>query len=212
MGITYLLDIIGSTLTFGLLVLATLRMNANASENNYAFNQSYLLQRNMVVLTVLMEDDLRHVGSGVYDADGGVELADTSDLRFRTFLPGNTSGVANRIEWRLETTGPPGITNPNIRYISRTVDGVQKLINLGVTRFNMQYWNVTDPTVLLTTPMVNTTIPNPCGNIGPISVTIQLESAYKMKLNYTSDTTSQYEMVWRQLRSISRNNSVQFPQ
>ena len=86
------------------------------------------------------------------------------------------------------------------------------MMNLGVTLFNFQYWNVADPTTQLSTPINSTTVPNPCGNIGPVSVTIRLESAYKMKLQYTDDTTSQYQMVWRQLRSISRNNSVQFPQ
>ena len=212
MGITTLLDIVGSSLTFGLLVLATLRMNIAATENNYAFNQSYLLQRNMVVLTVMLEDDLRHVGAQVYDAAGGVVYADTSDLKFRAILPNNVTGVPNTIEWKLEATAPKGTPNPNIRYLSRIVDGVKDSMNLGVTRFVLNYWHVVDPTVKLTTPMSNTTSPNPCGNIGPVSVTIQLESPYKMKLHYTSDTTSQYEMVWRQLRSVSRNNSVQFPQ
>ena len=126
MGSTTLLDIVSSTVTFGLLLLATLRLNASASEGNYAFNQNYLLQRNMVVLTVLLEDDLRHVGAGVYDDYGGVQYADTSDLKFRAYLPGNNTSIPNVVEWKLEPTAPPNTPNTSVRYLSRTVDGVKE--------------------------------------------------------------------------------------
>jgi hypothetical protein len=210
MGTTTLLDVIGSITTFGLLLLATLRLNASASENNYAYNQNYLLQRNMVVLTVMLEDDLKHVGAGVYDDDGGVTTADTTDLIFRAVLqPG--SAVVNTVEWKFESTTPPNTPNTRIHYLSRTVDGVKQLMNLGVTQFDLRYWSVYNPDSSLSTPMKNTTFPNPCGNIGPVSVSIRLESPYKMTQQYMNDT-SQYDMVWRQLRTISRNNSIQFPQ
>jgi hypothetical protein len=210
MGTTTLLDIIGSVSTFGLLLLATLRLNASASENNYAYNQNYLLQRNMVVLTVLLEDDLKHVGAGVNDVNGGVQYADTNELRFRSFLPGNTTTTPNTVAWKYETTKPPNTPNPNIRYLSRTLDGVKTMMNLGVTEFTFHFWNVANPNTPVATPVSALTSPNPCGNIGPVSVSIRLESFYKMKQQYTNDT-SQYDMVWRQIRSISRNNSVQFP-
>ena len=210
MGSTTLLDIIGSTMTFGLLLLATLRLNASASENNYSYNQNYLLQRNMIVLTVMLEDDLKHVGAGIYYDYGGVQYADTNDLKFRTVLtPGSASST---VEWKLETTAPPNTPNTKIRYLSRTVNGVTNKMNLGVTQFDIRYLSVIDPNDTLATPMVATTLPNPCGNIGPVSVSIRLESPYKMKLEYTNDTTSRYDMVWRQIRSISRNNTIQFPQ
>ena len=55
MGTSVMLDILGSLSTFGLLMLAVLRLNAAAGENSYAYNQNYILQRNMVVLTVMLE-------------------------------------------------------------------------------------------------------------------------------------------------------------
>jgi hypothetical protein len=209
MGTSTWLDIIGSITTFGLLLLLTLRLNASASENNYAYSQNYLLQRNMIVLTVMLEDDLKHVGAQVYDDYGGVLLADTSDLRFRAIMPG--SSIVNTVEWKLESTSPPSTPNTRIRNISRTIDGVTKTMNLGVTQFKFQYWSVYNDTLLLATPMNSASFPNPCGNIGPVSVSIRIESPYKMKQQYMMDT-SQYDMVWRQIRSISRNNSIQFPQ
>jgi hypothetical protein len=216
MGSTTLLDIIGSMTTFGLLLLAVLRLNASASENSYAYNQNYLLQRNMVVLTVMLEDDLKHVGMGVYalgDEYGGVLYADTSSLKFRAIMvPG--SNKIDTVEWKAEAPPIAGTPNSRIFYVDRILNGKTQRMNLGATRFKFQYWNITDPTPpSLSTPITGTD----CGNIGPVSVEIRLESPYKITEQYTRTSsymadTSQYDMVWRQLRSISRNNSIQFPQ
>lgn len=164
MGYTTLLDMIGSITTFGLLLLTVLRLNGAASENNYAYNENYLLQRNMVVLTTMLEDDLKHVGAGVYDPDGGVQYADTNDLKYRVKLNPRSSTI-NVVEWKFETTAPPSSQNPAIRYISRTVDGVTQMMNVGATRFVFKYWSIFNPDSAMTTPINSATNPNPCGNI-----------------------------------------------
>jgi hypothetical protein len=208
MGSTTILDILGSTITFGFLLLIVLRLNASASESAFGYNSNYLLQRNMVVLTVMLEDDLKHVGAGVNDANGGIQLADDDDLIFRAMLPGNN--FISTVEWKLEPTGPTGIQNTNIHYLSRTVDGVKTMMNLGVTLFSLQYWSVYTANTLIPTPITFSGTPN-TGNIGPVSVTIRLESPYRPPAEYLAkEDTSAYQMVWRQIRSVSRNNSVQF--
>jgi hypothetical protein len=210
MGNTTLLDIIGSITTFGFLLLTVLRLNASASESAFGLNSNYLLQRNMVALTVMLEDDLKHVGAGVYDQYGGISLADTSHLTFREVFPGNT--VPTTVEWNLEPTAPPGLQNTRIRYISRTVGGVTTMMNFGVTQFLLRYYRV-DAANTEIVPPVGGIVPNNTGNIGPISVTIRLESPYRPKAEYLASTdTSSYLMVWRQIRSVSRNNQIQFPQ
>lgn len=211
MGNTTLLDIIGSTVTFGLLLLIVLRLTAGTKESTFGANSNYYLQRNMVELTVMLEDDLKHVGAGVYDLNGGITTADTSDLVFREVFPGKT--VASTVEWKLESTGP-AVQNTRIRYISRTVDGVKTTMNLGITQFSFQYWRLDIPYTFITVPPVITSSTSPgTGNIGPISVTIRLESPYRPPSEYlTEKDTLQYQMVWRQIRSVSRNNQIQFPQ
>jgi len=210
MGQSVLIDIIGSMTTFGLLLITTLQLNASASESNYAYNQNYLLQRNMVVLTTMLEDDLRHIGAGVYDQLGGILLADSSDIIFRTNLPPEVDGKVDQVEWKLESTQPPNTPNTRIYYLSRTVNNVKSMINFGVTQFKMQYWSVYNPNTLITPlPITNTSVPS-TGNIGPMSVTIRLESPYWSNIYKGTTDTSQYQMVWRQIRSVSRNNSIQF--
>jgi hypothetical protein len=161
----------------------------------------------MVVLTVMLESDLKHVGAQVYDDDGGIQLADTTDLLFRGIMQGGNK--IDTVEWKLG--GLVGTTpNPNIRYLSRIVNGVERKMNLGVTQFNFHYWSIIDANTKLPTPIVSGALGGGTGNIGPISVYIRLESPYKMKQTYMNDT-SQYDMVWRQIRTVSRNNSVQYP-
>ncbi len=115
------------------------------------------------------------------------------------------------MEWKLEPTGPTGVQNTNIRYLSRTVDGVKNMMNLGVTVFSLQYYSVYIANTRITPlPITFTSTPN-TGNIGPVSVTLRLESPYRGPAEYLAKTdTSAYQMVWRQIRSVSRNNSVQF--
>ena len=207
MGTSVMLDIIGSLSTFGLLLLTVLRLNAAAGESTYAYNQNYLLQRNMVVLTVMLESDLKRVGTETYDQYGGIQFADTTDLLFRGVLQNDTA--ISTVEWKL---GPYNGTtpNPNIRFLSRIKNGVESRMNLGVTQFKFAYWSIIDANTKLTTPIIGGAANGGGGNIGPVSVYIRLESPYKMKQQYMSDT-SQYDMVWRQIRSVSRNNSIQYP-
>jgi len=207
MGTTSLLDIIGSMMTFGLLMLAALRLNTSASDSNYAYNQSYLMQRNMVVLTVLLEQDLNNVGTGTVDSlYGGVIKADTNDLIFYEDI--YRSGNPVTVEWKVGlASAGPATPNPADCYVSRIVNGKESKMNLGVTRLRFSYWNIADPTISAgATPIV----PPNVGNIGPIEVTLVLQSPFKMKSGYTTAAdTAQYQMIWRQIRSISRNTNRQ---
>jgi hypothetical protein len=210
MGSTTFLDIISSTTMFGFLLLIVLRLNAGTNESNSGYYASYLLQSNMIALTTLLEDDLKHVGSGVYDQDGGIQHADWDSLRFREVFPGKTT--ASTVEWKFEASVPPGVQNTRIHYISRSVDGVKTMMNLGVSSFTIQYYRIDVHNTLITPLPIVWSLNNATGNIGPICVTIRLESPFRPPSQYLAAAdTSAYQMVWREIRSVSRNNSVQFP-
>jgi hypothetical protein len=97
--------------------------------------------------------------------------------------------------------------NPDDRYVYRNINGVENKMNLGVTRMTFTYWNIADPTIQVYPPIAKASF----GNIGPIDVTIVLQSPYKRRQEYMNDT-SQYEMYWRQIRSVARTTLVQIPQ
>ena len=78
----------------------------------------------------------------------------------------------------------------------------EHIMNLGTTNMVFKYWNIASATDSLTTPVAQDNY----SIIGPVDVSIQLESAYKMKQQYMMDT-SEYEMYWRQIRSVARFHS-----
>jgi len=208
MGSTSLLDIIGSIITFGLLLLTALRLNASASEHSMNYQANYILQRNMVVLTTMLEQDLRHVGAGTNATVTGlipVITADSEDFCFLGDLTNN--GIIERVEYLVGPTSELLDTpNPIDRYLTRIENATTTKMNLGVTKLKFSYYSIFDPTQKLPFPITGGNL----GNIGPIEVQIELQSPYIMKQEYANDT-SQYKMLWKQMRMISRNSTLQTP-
>jgi hypothetical protein len=204
MGSTTILDILGSTITFGLLLIISLRLNASASESNSTYYANYMLQSNMLTLTVMLEDDLKHVGSWYAPT-----VADPTAIRVAASNEFSFFRNGVLVDWRVgDPSEIPETQNPNDRYIYRTENnGVPNKLNLGATLMTFTYWNISDPTIIEPAPVPHSRF----GNIGPIDISIQLESPYKRTQQYTNDT-SRYEMSWRQIRSIARSTLVQIPQ
>jgi hypothetical protein len=204
MGSTTILDILGSTVTFGLLLVIALRLNASARESTDAYYGSYMLQTNMLTLTVMLEDDLKHIGSWytptvLHPTPLRVVAADEF-----SFMRG-----ADLIDWKVGNPSEiPETPNPNDRYVYRSVNGVPTKMNFGVTTMTFTYWYIIDPTIQAPGPypLAETSF----GNIGPVDVSIVLESPYKRAQQYMMDST-EYEMYWRQIRSVARTTLVQMP-
>ncbi len=209
MGTSSILDTIGSFLVFGLLFLIVIRLNQSAHENSDAYSADYMLQRNMATLTVMLEQDLKRVGlnsNATLTATPPIQVAKADTFQFLTDLSGSTTPgavAADIVRWWVGNPSEiPETANPNDCYVYRAVNGVATKMNLGVTQFSFRYYDIMDPTNTLAFPIAN------LGNIGPIDVTLKLESPYQAKQDYMMDT-SNYVMLWRQIRSISRNSILQ---
>jgi hypothetical protein len=205
MGSTTLLDIIGSIITFGLLLLAAIRLNASASEHSTNYQANYILQRNMIVLTAMLEQDLRHVGvntNATITQISPITKADSNDFAFTGDI--ENDGTLDQVEYVVgPTTDLPETPNLRDRYVTRIVNGVRSRMNLGVTRLAFTYFSIDDPTTRFSFPIAATDFVN----IGPIEVQIELMSPFIMKQEYANDT-SQYQMLWKQMRMVSRNSRI----
>jgi hypothetical protein len=149
---------------------------------------------------MMLETDLRDIGKGYTRTN-----ADPTPLRIATSNELSFMIGPDLIDWRVgDPSELSGTTNPNDRYVYRNVNGVSNRINLGVTKMTFKYWNIASPTDSLTTPVAQTNLTL----IGPVDVSIQLESPYKMVQQYMMDT-SQYVMYWRQIRSVARSTLFQ---
>jgi hypothetical protein len=198
MGTTTFFDIVASFITFGLLMLASFRLNQSSTENTSAYYANYMLQTNMLTLTLMLETDLRDIGKSYTRTNANPTPIRTAATNEFSFMVG-----PDQIDWIV--SGPIGSgPNPAFCYVNRNVNGVPFRMNLGVVRMTFKYWNITSATDSMQAPVAQTNYTL----IGPVDVSIQLESQYKQTQEYMKDV-SEYEMYWRQIRSVARSTLVQ---
>jgi len=199
-GSTGLLDIIGSFTTFGLLMLAMFRLNAGSNESTNAYYANYMLQTNMLTLTLMLETDLRDMGKNVPRSDAQPTAIVTAATNELSFYIG-----PDLIDWKVgDPSEIPSTPNPLDRYVRRNINGIEHILNLGVTNMTFKYWRIDSPTDSIPAPVAQSNF----SLIGPVDVSIQIESQYKRPQQYMNDTST-YEMYWRQIRSIARSTLVQ---
>ena len=62
MGVSTILDIVGSMIVGGILLLTLFRMNSNATQNTYNFSGELTVQENLVTTVEVLEYDFRKIG------------------------------------------------------------------------------------------------------------------------------------------------------
>ena len=207
MGSTTFLDIIGSIIVGGLLILMALRLNASAAEASTAYYMNYVLQTNLVTLVVLVEDDFKRLGycrtPGLITSANAIAIAESTKFSFLTDIYDN-GGVDQITYWAGDTTElntPSNYTpNPKDFYVYRRVNGNTDKWNLGTTIFNFKYLRNDTMTVL---PYADAAA-NPT-RVGAVDLSIQVESPSEIVQNYTTDTLTQSKVYWRQIHLTAKN-------
>jgi hypothetical protein len=189
------LDLIGSIVIAGFVILIGLQVNQTIAGNADASTANLNVQESMVEIVQSIEYDFRKMGYGV--PEGVPALIDTGDTRISFRADIDNNGVVDVIEWY---TGPviTGLPNPNIRVLYRRVNGGKPVgAALGVTDFRLRYLNQDGGAPVSITA------------IYIIEVTLQVESPYKVQDQIITDQS--YEEMgyavafWRQTRLASRN-------
>jgi hypothetical protein len=223
MGVAVLLDVLGSMIIGGILLLTLFRMNDTASRNTYNFSGELTLQENLVTTVEVIEHDFRKIG---YCEDPEVlpnpELdailyADTSRIIFLTDLmitPFNDpdpkgDGILDTLEYYLGPTDELlGTPNPYDRMLYRVVNGNPTGVNLGITYFRIRYFRdsltATGSTTLAEIlpdqlPKIHVT-GTPTG-ITALQIDIQVENT----ASYDAASNPYRQAFWRQIRLSSRN-------
>jgi len=195
MGTNVILDIIGSILIGGIIMLSIFRVNNSSTENMYRGTGNLIAQTNLATIVRILETDFRKIG---YCADwkqipvptSAILFADSTSLRYLTDVDKNGS-VDTMYYYFDAATDIPGTTNPRDRFLYRVVNSETPIgVNLGVTQFKMEYFNALGT-------KLNFPISDP-------------REIYTMQIDISVEDIDAYDqkyqtIFWRQIRMAARN-------
>ena len=195
MGTNVILDIIGSIIIAGILMLSIFRVNNSSTEDLYKGTGNLVAQTNLATVVQILETDFRRIG---YCADWkkipvpteAILNADSAGIRYLTDV--DKDGNVDTMYYYFDPlTDIPGTPNPRDRFLYRVVNGETPVgVNLGVTQFSLEYFNalgsklsfpISDPREIFTMQ---------------IDISVEDVAAYDEK----------YQTIfWRQIRMAARN-------
>ncbi len=197
------LDIIGAMLIGGMMILII--MNANMiTRDAMAYYTSEEIVHNMIYTNaIILENDIRNMGSGLDIAQSSIIDAREQSLTFRTCLrPDDVTPVTIRY-YLGDVTELDNTDNPNDRYLYRQIDlNPPQIIGI-VTYLEFKYYDTN-----------NSIMPFPItspSNIRMIEITMNVQNPYQLVSYDTDDegnivNTGKYGFgVWRQTRLSSPN-------
>lgn len=195
MGTNVILDIMGSIIIGGILLITLFRLSDRATESTYNKTGDLTVQQNIAAVVKVLENDFRKIG---YCADWkkipnpakAIILADNDKIKFLTDV--NRDGNVDTIFYYIGPTSELIYTaNPRDRFLYRVVNNEKpSKVNLGVTHFQLVYYDV-EKDVIPTPIFAN-------GGIYTIQIDVAVEDIEAYDQKYS-------QVFWRQLKLIARN-------
>lgn len=134
-----MLDLIGSTVIGGLVLLMILTLNGTMVNTAGVQTMNISTQENLTTLVGMIEYDFAKMGYRVSDSLK-IRVADSSRIVFKADIDNN--GVVDGISYSLSSELNADTENPRDRILYRTLnDGTPTPINFGVTRFRLWYYD-----------------------------------------------------------------------
>ncbi|MBV6421741.1 MAG: hypothetical protein DAHOPDDO_03022 [Ignavibacteriaceae bacterium] len=195
MGTNTILDIIGSIIIAGILMLSIFRLQSSSTEDLYRGTTNLNAQTNLATVIQILETDLRRIG---YCADWqkipiptqAILYADSSSIRYLTDTDNN--GTIDTMYYYFDFVKDiPQTPNPRDRFLYRIVNNESPAdVNLGITQFKMEFYNALGT-------KLNFPISDP-------------REIYSMQIDITVEDVSAYNenyqtIFWRQIRMAARN-------
>ena len=160
------LDLIGSFIIAGTLLLSVLNLNASLVDSSYQNTLDLIVQQNLTALGKLIRYDFCKIGYGVADTTTAILLADSTQITFQTDI--DRDGDVDTLRYYIsEPSGAGSTLNPEDRLLYRVVNSEPAEGDAwGVTKFELRYLDASgsetgDP-----------------GSIRAIEVALTLQGAY----------------------------------
>lgn len=198
MGSATLIDIAGSFLVSGLLLLVALHLDQKSIQTTFDSQAGLTAQQNMVELIDFFQNDFRKIGycrdpeklPGAA-ANVFVQKGDSSTIWFLADI--TNSGRVDTVKYWLGDSGVQGSQNPRARLLYRQINSNTPLSsNLGVTELHFDYFDAFGEQI--STPFGS---PN---QVQYIVASVRIEPTAAVNSNYSSNF-----VTWRQTRMVSRN-------
>jgi hypothetical protein len=195
MGFNVILDILGSTVIAGILMLNMFSVQDSAVKNAINGSAELTTQQNLSSTVQLLEHDFKKIG---YCADWNkipfpshaITYADSNEIRFLTDI--EKDGYVDTMHYYLGPTSELLSTpNPRDRYLYRVVNSEQPVgVNSGITQFRLSYFSVLGDSIYF-----------------PVSDPREI---YTMQIDITIEDVAAYNQeyssaFWRQIRLAARN-------
>ena len=138
---TSYLDIMGSFLIGGLLLLTVFNLNADLMDRSYGGSLDLIAQEHAASIAELIEYDFRKIGFGVDDSTAAIISADSSRITFWSDI--DADSAIDSVRYFLGDVSEASSTpNPLDRVLYRLVNGEpERDVNLGVTNFALTYFD-----------------------------------------------------------------------
>ncbi len=198
MGSSTLIDLAGSFLVSGLLLLTALHLDQKSIQTTFDSQAGLTVQQNMVELIEFFQYDFRKIGY-CKDADKlpassvnlFIQRGDSSEIWFLADV--SNSGRVDTVKYWLGNSSIPGAANPRVRWLYRQINSNPPISsNLGITELNIQYFDAFGGKIV--TPLG---APN---QVQYIVLTVRMEPVGAINSDYSSNF-----ITWRQTRMVSRN-------
>lgn len=195
MGYSTLLDIVGSFMIGGFLLLILWSVNDAAVESTYVNAGELVIQRNLVEVVQLLEYDFRKIGfcddwTKIPDPSKAIIVAQPDSISFLTDV--NSDGQVDTLHYFLgPLTELSHTENPRDRMLYRVTNSkIPRGSNMGITEFELVYFDVLGDTIF---QPINIT-----GEINSMQINIKIEDVAAYDTLYSS-------AFWRQIRLAARN-------
>jgi hypothetical protein len=196
MGFSTIMDILGSTIIGGILMMNLFQINNTAIENGYTGSGELTAQQNLAVTVQVLENDFRKIGycakwQKIPIPTQAILAADSSSIKFLTDVE-PPDGIVDTMHYYLGPTSELLSTpNPRDRILHRVINSETPVdVNLGVTQFHLSFFDV------LSNP-INFPIAVP-GEIYTMQIDITVEDVAAYDEKYSS-------AFWRQIRLVAKN-------
>jgi hypothetical protein len=170
-----ILDLIGSFIIGGLLLMMILSVNNNASQFAIENGQQLSAQENLAELAGEIDYYFRKIGYHVPIHSASILTCDSMSISFQADVDNN--GSVDTVAYSVSIPGlMRGTINPNDRKLIRQIGSSPVTNSLGLTDFKLRYFDNTGNPTLTTTA------------IKSIEISLRVESPFPIDENYAQCT------------------------